>query len=292
MRCVPIRPTLPAPRRRVSVVGPVRAFLLACAAAPALALAQASEPTASAASTPADPAPLLSPLPGPDGRLATPPWQPALLPAQTLPQTRFAAVALPGGAEPGGWALRIDADASYGNLLHPFDTPAQRQRAAAGTLSWWWRVERPNPTIDLSTRAGDDTELKVCVLFDLPLARVPLGERLLLQLARSRTGEALPAATVCYTADARLASGTRVDNAHSRRVRYLVLRGRGDAPGQWQAESRRVADDFRQLFGDESREVPPVLAVAVGADADNTRGTSRALLARLRLDPSTPPDRP
>lgn len=245
----------------------------------AVPAAQAAEPAAAVPS-------LLAPPVAADGSVPAPGWRSALLPSQTLPATRFlAAPAAAASPAPGpeGRALRIEADGSYGNLLHAFDGEALRAQVSRSTLAWWWRIERANPAIDLATRSGDDTDLKVCVLFDLPLQRVPLGERLLLQIARQRTGEALPAATLCYVADVRQATAARLDNAYSRRVRYVVLRGAGDDLSAWKAESRRLADDFRLSFGDESSTVPPVLAIAVGADADNTRGSSRALLAGLRL---------
>lgn len=238
--------------------------------------------------------PGLAPLVVAETPVPVAPWTLARLPGQTLPVTRFLPLrdAAPDGSGRTEWMLGIEAEGSYGNLVQAFATPERRRQAAASTLSWWWRIDERLAGLDLSRKAGDDTEIKVCVLFDLPLARVPLGDRLLLQVARSRTGEPLPAATICYTADPQRASGEAVDNAYSRRVRYLVLRGRGDDGQAWKQESRRLADDFRQLFGDESPDTPPVLAIAVGADADNTQARSRSRLARLRLDLSPSPSRP
>jgi hypothetical protein len=43
-----------------------------------------------------------------------------------------------------------------------------------------------------------------------------------------------------------------------------------------------VAADFLRAFGDEAREVPPVSAVAVAGDADNTGAHSVAFVAGLR----------
>lgn len=205
------------------------------------------------------------------------PWALALLPDQRFPPTRYRIERVDG--QP---ALRIEADGSYGNLVHPLNGAPGR-----GTLAWRWRVDEANAAADLRRREADDTSVKVCVLFDMPIERVPFVERQLLRLARSRSGQALPAATVCYVWDARLPAGTRVDNAFSRRVRNLVLRS-GPAPaGQpWAAERRDIAADFRLLFGDESpQQVPPLLAVAVGADADNTGGRSVAHVSELELLP-------
>lgn len=224
-------------------------------------------------------APLLQPLVPGAGDETTPPapWALALLPDQRFPPTRYRLVRLDG--QP---ALRIEAEGSYGNLVHPLNGAPGR-----GTLAWRWRVDEPNAAADLRRREADDTSVKVCVLFDLALDRVPFVERQLLRLARSRSSFPLPAATVCYVWDARLPAGTRLDNAYSRRVRTLVLRS-GPAPADqpWAAERRDIAADFRLLFGDESpSQVPPPIAVAVGADADNTGGRSVAHVSGLGLLP-------
>lgn len=211
-----------------------------------------------------------------DEGLPAAPWVVETLPDQRLPVTAFRVVRIDGGQ-----ALRIEADASYGNLVQRLNRPA----GPAG-LSWRWRVDRLNRAADLRSRQADDTSAKVCVMFDLPIERVPFVERQLLRLARTRMGQPLPAATVCYVWDTLLPAGTRIDNAYSRRVRYLVLRS-GAAPGRgWVAEQRNLAEDFHQLFGDESpRALPAITAVALGADADNTGGRSLAYVADLRLEP-------
>jgi hypothetical protein len=46
-----------------------------------------------------------------------------------------------------------------------------------------------------------------------------------------------------------------------------------------------VTEDFARLFGQESRSTPPVIAVAVGADSDNTGGQSLAYLTQMRWNP-------
>lgn len=202
-------------------------------------------------------------------------WRVVLLPAQRLPATRFSAETVDGRA-----ALRLEAQASYGNLLHE-TAPAVLPRR----LAWSWRLERPNPATDLQHKTGDDVAAKVCLSFELPLERVPWGERLLLKLARARSGENLPAATLCWVWGGAEARGSVVDNAFSRRVRYLVLRNAGDGSGRWLDESRDIAADFALAFGDEAAVPPPLLAVGVGADADNTGGHSVAQLAALRFLP-------
>ena len=203
---------------------------------------------------------------------ATSAWQPVGLPQQSLPRTRYTSVALDGLP-----ALRLSAEGSYGHLLHAW--PAGQP---LGRLQWQWRLDQPNPAADLRQKAGDDSPVKVCVLFDAPLDSVPFVERQLLRLARARSGQDLPAATLCYVWDSRLPAGSVLDNAYTRRMRLIVLRGPDSPTGQWLSESVDVAADAQRLFGSEWRQLPPVQAVLVGADADNTRGRSLAHVRALR----------
>lgn len=194
------------------------------------------------------------------GDIPATPWVYAGLPKQKPPPTRYSIRELDGRR-----VLHVEADRSYGNLLHPL------KGEAAGVLSWRWRVDVPIANADLRTKAGDDAALKVCALFDMPLERVPFFERELLRLAQARLGEALPTATLCFVWDPSLPRGTLLRNAYTARVRTIVLDG---TPGTWSQEQRDLADDFKRAFGDESASVPPLLAIAVGADSDNTGSRS------------------
>ena len=99
------------------------------------------------------------------------------------------------------------------------------------------------------------------------------------------TGAGLPYATLCYVWDPALAPGTVLPNAYSRRVRFMVADGLGSATGQWQNHQRTLAADFLRAFGDEARQLPPAIAVVIGADADNTAGRSLGYIGDLKITP-------
>ncbi|MDP3224634.1 MAG: DUF3047 domain-containing protein, partial [Rubrivivax sp.] len=58
-----------------------------------------------------------------------------------------------------------------------------------------------------------------------------------------------------------------------------------DSSSTWFEESRDVAADFQRAFGDESPVLPPVTALIVSGDADNTGGASLAHVSALRGEP-------
>ena len=244
----------------------LRHLLLALCLAPGLALGEAA---AAQAGGPTMLAPLVA-----AGDTPPPPWQVVGLPRQAMPVTRYGVIDLDGQR-----VLRVHAAASYGNLVQVL-----RENPAAHRLTWRWRLDTPNPAADLRRKDGDDSPVKVCVLFDLPIGAVPFVERQMLRIARLRTGEQLPAASVCYVWDARLAPGTVLDNAYTRRVRLVVLRGPEAPLHTWQTEQRDVRADFLRLFGDEAAAPVPLVAVVIAGDADNTRGHSVAHIGAIGLD--------
>jgi hypothetical protein len=198
-----------------------------------------------------------------------------------IPLTRFEVATVQGER-----AIKVSTQASYGTLVH--DLP----RTPAGRLQWRWRLDQAltdgQGEADIQTKAGDDAALKVCVMFDHPLARVPIVERTKLRIARSVSGEDLPAATLCYVWDSVHPAGLRGANPYTARVRYITLQGQGASLAQWQTESRDVAADFAQLFADELPQgaaVPPVRAVLIGADSDNTATQSVAWVSAIEWRP-------
>lgn len=209
------------------------------------------------------------------GEVPAAPWHSVGLPRQNKPFTRFS-LADQGGKR----TLRVEADNSYGNLVHPLHL-----EVATAHLAWRWKVDELVAESNLHTRQGDDSALKVCVLFDLGLDNVPFSERQMLRLARLSAGEALPAATICYVWDAHLPPGSTLASPFTRRLRYKVLQSGPAHLHQWAAERRDVVADFIDMFGSESSVVPTIVGVAVGADADNTHGHSLAYIGDLVLTP-------
>ena len=204
-----------------------------------------------------------------------PAWHYSGLPGKKGPPgTRFESVTLANES-----VLKVSTDKSYGVLTHAWNGPTPDQ------LAWRWRVDTHLEHADLATKAGDDAALKVCLMFNQPATDIPFLQRAALALARTASGQDLPSATLCYVWDNRYPALTQGANPYSARVRYIVLQGPDTPTGQWVTQRRRVVDDFQRLFGQESPLTPPVLAVAVGADSDNTQGQSLAYLGQLRWLP-------
>jgi hypothetical protein len=235
-------------------------------------LALASPFTAFAQGTP-----LLSPFSSAPGQQPPAPWRVVGIPGGKIALPSFTLTSMEGST-----VLKLEATNAYGNLVHALPPNAVSARPL---LSWRWRLDAALPLADLRTRKGDDSALKVCLLFDVPLERLGLVERNLLRLARAVSAEPLPSATLCYVWDDKLAPETLLHNAYTGRVRMIVAAGKGQPVGQWQLQNRDVAADFQKAFGEESSSLPPLTAVLVGADSDNTGGHSVGFMGDVLLTP-------
>ncbi|MEO6638679.1 MAG: DUF3047 domain-containing protein [Ginsengibacter sp.] len=221
--------------------------------------------------------PALAPFSSASGDQPPAPWRVVGVPGGKIPLTTYTLT-----DSDGRKVLRVEAIKSYGNLVHPLSgwIPDSGLR-----LRWRWRLEEPLRGADLRRREGDDSPLKVCALFDMPLDKLGLIERNLLRLARAASGENLPSATLCYVWDGALAPGTLLSNAYTARVRIIVVNSGEQRLGQWISHERDLAADFKRAFGEESETLPPLQAVLVGGDADNTGGHSLGWVGDVTLSP-------
>lgn len=217
----------------------------------------------------------LQPFSRADSGAVPAPWRLVGLPKGKAPLAQIEVVKLGDDR-----VLKLATDKSYGTALHELKPVVL---GAGSTLGWRWRLEQGIESADLKTKEGDDAPLKVCAMFDMSLDKLSFLERNLLRVARSLSGEKLPAATLCYVWDDKLAVGTQLPNAYSPRLRFLVLDSGNRKLGQWVQHERDLSADLQQAFGHEFSTPPPLIAIAVGADSDNTQGRSLSYMGDVVL---------
>lgn len=259
-------------RLRISSQLLALALVLVLALAAAQTLAQGTDAPAAAAGPPT-----LTRFSATPGSQPAAPWRVVGLPRSKTPLTQFDVLELDGAR-----VLRVQATLSYGQLVHELP---RIEPSAATMLRWRWRLETPLLRADLRSRPGDDAPVKVCAMFDMPLEGVGLVERGLLRATRSLSGEPLPSATLCYVWDHSLPVGTLLPNAFTSRIRLIVLNSGEQQLGQWISHQRNLAADFARAFGHEYSGTPPLIAVSVMADDDNTRDQSLAYVGDVSLAP-------
>ncbi len=183
-------------------------------------------------------------------------------------------------------ALQINAQQSYGSLVHRFDPPWQVSHAPM-VLRWRWKIESQEATPhDLTHKVQDDAPLKVCVLVAVDESRLSMINRMKLAAARTFSQQPLPAATLCYVAGLFTQSaGELVTNPYTDRVKTWVLKPHMASSGVWEQESRPLWSDIQKAYGSELPEGDiKITAIAVGADTDNTHSQSNAFIADLHWE--------
>lgn len=176
----------------------------------------------------------------------------------------------------GRTVLQADAHASMSAVIHPLHADPRR----TPWLGWSWRIDHVLQKGDILTKEGDDYAARMYVLFDYDANKLPFGERVKIRMARMVYGDPIPVAALCYVWNNKQPPGFTTWSAYTGRLRMIVV-GTGNARArQWVTVQRNVAEDFRHAFGEEA---PPITAVIVATDTDNTRETTRAWFGDITL---------
>ena len=198
------------------------------------------------------------------------PWR--IVTLKSARTTRFALV-----ADGDKVVLRAQAEASIASVMHGLRIDPN----AYPLLSWRWKVSNVLRKSDMRSRARDDFPARVYVLFDYDVSKLTLLQRAKLYLARSRFGNDVPAAALCYVWDGKAAAGTSLWSPYSDRVRVIVVESGATHVNRWQEARRNVVADFRAAFGEEP---PEVSGIALASDTDNTGESVTALFGDIRLE--------
>jgi hypothetical protein len=179
----------------------------------------------------------------------------------------------------GRTVLRARADGSLAAVIHRLHADPRR----TPWLRWSWRVEDVLARADMLTRRGDDFAARVYVLFDYDEGKLPLFERVKIAAARLVYGDPIPVAALCYVWDNRQPPGFTAWSAYTSRLRIIVARSGPDQVGRWVDESHDVAGDFRRAFGEAP---PPIAAIVLAVDTDNTRERATSYFGDVTLGSS------
>ncbi len=165
--------------------------------------------------------------------------------------------------------LRADAKASASGVMRAMRVDP----AVTPMLKWRWKVTNILQTSDMRTKEGDDYPARVYVMFDYPLEKLPFAERTKIRLARAMHDPHIPTATLCYVWDGKAPAGAMVESSYTSRVRMVVVESGAERVNRWLDVQRNVAADFKAAFGEEA---PPVTAIAIATDTDNTGESATA----------------
>ena len=173
-------------------------------------------------------------------------------------------------AEDPGW-LRAESDCAASARMIPL---ANVDLAKTPVLHWRWRVDRALAIRAERTKPGDDFAARVYVMF-----RFEPDKASFLQRLRHRVGSAAYDVEAPGTALSLVWSSREPEGAHwkspygDESAMLVVAGGTKRETGTWYRESLNIASAYRASF---ATDPPPLLALAVMTDADNSCGKATA----------------
>jgi len=151
-------------------------------------------------------------------------------------------------------AISVTADSSVG-ILH---REASFDASASPILSWRWRAEVLPANADLARTDADDVGAGFALVFG-PLGLFKKSPPMLVYIWTS-VAEEIGQIVDCIR--------------HPDTMRFVVMRNRDSALGEWRDEQRNIVEDYREAFGSDPAD--RVHAVALWADSDQTGGKTVA----------------
>lgn len=147
-------------------------------------------------------------------------------------------------------------------------------------LQWEWKAAREIPQADNAQSQSDDAPLRILVAYDGNKSKLPLKEKLTFEMANLISGQEMPYATVMYIWSGKNPVDTVLNNAHTSRVKMIVVDSGWDDIGQWRKHERNLAADYKLAYGENPGNI---IGIALLTDTDNTKSETRALYGDIEL---------
>ena len=152
-------------------------------------------------------------------------------------------------------------------------------------LQWEWKALSAIPEADNAERYHDDAPLRILVAFDGNKSKLPLKEKMNFEMANLISGQEMPYATLMYIWSGKSAVDTIINNAHTSRVKMIVVDSGWDNLGTWHKHQRDLAADYKRAYGETPGEV---IGIALLTDTDNTKSETRAIYGDIELIRKSP----
>ncbi len=158
--------------------------------------------------------------------------------------------------------MRVDADDTASVLWRRCDFDPRTEPI----ITWRWRVSTMFDS-DPMVPTRDNFPARFIVGFDAEWNNASPNALAFRKQVHDQTGMDLPARALCYTFGGNRPSHEGIDAAFADgRIVVINLRTHQDSTGVWYTETRDIARDYRDVFG----EAPPDVS-AIGFGIDNQR---------------------
>lgn len=163
--------------------------------------------------------------------------------------------------------LHAESDAAASALIHE----VSYKLTDYPYLSFSWKVAHDIPSGDEKTKQGDDYAARIYLVF--------------------KSFFFFNTKSINYIWANKLEKGRAIKNAYTGNVWMIAVESGPANAGKWESYTVNVLEDYRKLFG---ADPPPVAAVALMTDTDNTKTSASACYGPIKAlaRPPEPPEAP
>jgi hypothetical protein len=136
------------------------------------------------------------------------------------------------------------------------------------------------PEADNNEGYRDDAPLRILVAFDGNKSKLPLKEKMNFEMANLISGQEMPYATLMYIWSGKSPVDSVITNAHTSRIKMIVVDSGWDNLGQWHKHQRDLSADYKRAYGETPGDV---IGIALLTDTDNTKSETRAFYGDIEL---------
>jgi hypothetical protein len=147
-------------------------------------------------------------------------------------------------------------------------------------LKWEWKAEASIPEADNAERTRDDAPLRILVAFDGNKTKLSLKEKMNFEMASLISGQEMPYATLMYVWSGKTPVNTILENAHTSRIKMIVVDSGRENLSEWRKHERDLAADYKRAYGENPGDV---IGIALLTDTDNTKSETRALYGDIEF---------
>ncbi len=147
-------------------------------------------------------------------------------------------------------------------------------------LQWEWKAVAAIPEADNAEGARDDAPLRILVAFAGNKSKLSLKDKMTFEMANLISGQEMPYATLMYIWSGKSPVDTIISNAHTSRIKMIVMDSDWDNLGQWHQHQRDLTADYKRAYGEAPGEV---IGMVLLTDTDNTKSETRAIYGDIEL---------
>lgn len=147
-------------------------------------------------------------------------------------------------------------------------------------IAWRWKVSNTYQKGDSRRKNGDDYPVRIYIMFQYDSENASFGQKIQYEVAKLFYGEYPPHSSLNYIWANKEQPPPYVPNPYTDRAMMFPVDAGNAKVGRWSEHRRNIVRDYRAAFGEDP---PPLAALAVMSDSDNTGESATAFIDYIRV---------